>query len=376
LAALTTALALGLALGAQSAAAAWTVWSVGAPAGAKLTKLEAISCWTGESCTAVGDYVNKTGVQEPLAATLSSSELPPDPKGKEPLLVSVSCVSGTTFCMAVGEYTEGSGYTQVYAEKRSAGNWKLESVPVPPEGFASSFGTVQCTTSKECIAVGTYHDPKTGEHYLADKWSSGTWTAEAPTEPAGIGYGAITALSCPSSVTECIGGTVYRKNAGRVEMEGEELNGTTWKNWAMSNPLADTALYTISDYCSSLSACVSVGWVNSAETQAQLWNGTVWSPLTPLNVGGATSDQLTGVSCLNGVKECVAVGKDVVSGASQALGEQLKGTTTWSLLTLPTITGAKESTLSRVSCAPSECYAAGWSVNSSNETSMLIEASF
>jgi hypothetical protein len=379
---LTAVLALaGLAFGAQSAAAEWRVWSTTPPSGAKVSRLEGISCWTGEACMAVGDYVNKSGVQEPLADDLATTELPPNPTaGKEPLLVNVSCTKGTIFCMAVGEYTESDGYTHVYAEKFSKKTWTLETMPLPPEGFASSIGTVACPTSSECIAVGTYHDPKTGEHYLAEKWSSSSgWKAETPTEPAGVGYGAIIALSCPGSVTKCMSATVYRKNAGRVEMEGEELNGTTWTPVAMSNPAGYSALYTISDFCESLTACVSVGWwVNSisgdAESQAQTWNGTQWKAMKTPNAPSSSSDELTGVSCLEGIKECFAVGKAVVSGLTEALGEELKGTA-WSLLTLARITGAKESTLSRISCAPSVCYAAGWYVNSSNETSLLIEAS-
>lgn len=328
----------------------------------------------------VGDYVNSSSVQEPLAENDEAVEFPPNPKGgKEPLLVGISCAKGTIFCMAVGEYTESSDYTQVYAEKFSGKTWTLETVPLPSEGFASSFGSIACPTSTECTAVGTYHNPITGEHYLGEKWTStGGWKAETPTERTGIGYGAIIALSCPTSASECMSGTVYRKSAGRVEMEGEELNGTTWTPEAMTNPVGYTDIFTISDFCEkSLTACVSVGWYenssNVVETQAQWWNGTSWKAMTTQNPTGA-NHELSGVSCLEGVKECFAVGKSTSAGVSEVLGEELKGAT-WSLMTLAKPTGAKESTLDRISCAPSVCYAVGWYVNKSGETSMLLEAS-
>lgn len=173
-------------------------------------------------------------------------------------------------------------------------------------------------------------------------------------------------------------GTVYRKSAGRVEMEGEELNGTTWTPEAMTNPVGYTDIFTISDFCEkSLTACVSVGWYenssNVVETQAQWWNGTSWKAMTTQNPTGA-NHELSGVSCLEGVKECFAVGRSTSAGVSEVLGEELKGTT-WSLMTLAKPTGAKESTLDRISCAPSVCYAVGWYVNKSGETSMLLEAS-
>ncbi|HEV7941660.1 MAG TPA: hypothetical protein VGP17_02520 [Solirubrobacteraceae bacterium] len=358
-------------------AAAWSVLSDTQPTGAEESKLEAISCWTGEACMSVGDYVNSSKVQEPLAVGDEGVEYPPNPSGgKNPLLVGVSCTKGyPLFCMAVGEYTESSGYTHVYAEKYSGKTWTLETMPLPSEGFDSQLGAVSCPTSTECTAVGTYHNPITGEHYLGEQWKSAKWEAEIPTELAGIGYGAMIALSCPGS-GECMASTVYRKSAGRVEQEGEELSGKTWTPETMANNLSGyTTIFTISDYCASLSECVAVGeYTNKSlavEAQAQSWNGT-WTATSPLNVASSSLDELWGVSCLEGIKECFAVGKFVKSGVTEALGEEFKSGK-WALMTVANPSGAKETVLARDSCAPSVCYAAGWYMNSKNETVMLVE---
>jgi hypothetical protein len=381
-----TALAVAIVLsglGCASASAAWTVKSNAPPTGAKESKLEGISCANGEICWAVGDYHTTAGVQEPLADSVYGGlELPPTP-GKEPQLIAVSCPlgNGEELCMAVGRFINSGGSLEAFAEKhtRTTG-WKLQSLTFPSGNTASEIGAVSCPTTTECMAVGDYHNA-TGEHYLSEKWASGSWTPEAPTEPTGAGYPALTAISCPAA-KECIAVGAYRTtpyNPSNQVTETEKWSAGSWspQGTAMFNP--GSVPFIVSDSCITIKKCIGVGYyqgVSVPETMAQEWETAAasgWTQQTSLALSGA--NELYGVSCWTAITGCVAVGRHVASGVTSALGEELSGTT-WTQITLPSITGATASTLDRVSCLEGPlCYAAGYYL-SGGKNVMLIERNF
>ena len=98
-------------------------------------------------------------------------------------------------------------------------------------------------------------------------------------------------------------------------------------------------------------------------TLAERWNGTTWSVMVSPNVPGASTNELTGVSCVSSAS-CFAVGSAVVASVSQTLVEAWNGTN-WQIVTSPNPSGSTGSSLSSVSCtSTASCFAVGSSSNS------------
>jgi len=92
----------------------WSIEQPPQPSGATSSALTGVSCTSPTACTAVGNFVNSAGVQQTLAEqwnvdNWSAPSLPPVPAGAtSTTLSSVSCTSATT-CTAVGDYVDSSG---------------------------------------------------------------------------------------------------------------------------------------------------------------------------------------------------------------------------------------------------------------------------
>jgi hypothetical protein len=92
----------------------WSIEQPPQPSGATSSALTGVSCTSPTACTAVGNFVNSAGAQRMLAEqwngnNWSAPSLPPVPSGAtSSTLSSVSCTSATT-CTAVGDYVDSSG---------------------------------------------------------------------------------------------------------------------------------------------------------------------------------------------------------------------------------------------------------------------------
>jgi hypothetical protein len=367
-------------IGCASASGAWTAMSISPPTGAKESNLYGISCANGEVCWAVGDYHNASNEQEALALSVYNGvQLPPNP-GEKAQLIGVSCPQETTeeFCMAVGRFYNSHGTLEAFAEKhtRTTG-WQLQTLTFPAGSTASELGSVSCPTIKECMAVGDYHDSKTGMHYLAEHWSGSTWAPEAPTEPAGAEWGWLATVSCPEA-KHCIAIGNYREspyNPNNQVTETAKYEGS----WTVpSIPMSQTGTLPdiASDTCVTMAKCVSAGWssvasVNEIQIQNRIGTGSGWTQsATPSGAG-----ELQGVSCWESVTSCISVGQHIVAGSLSALGERLE-TGVWEEFVLPAISGASANWLDRVSCLKAEiCYAAG-SYIIGGKNHLLVERSF
>jgi hypothetical protein len=380
-----------LGVACSSASAAWTVRSTSIPAGTTESRLYAVSCTTEKSCWSVGEYRNSSGVLEPIAwnPISASYALPPTP-GKSPQLLDVSCPPATShnFCMAVGRFTNTGGSLQAFAEKYTdLTGWQLQTLTFPAGNTAAELGSISCASENECMAVGDYHNAS-GEHYLAERWTSaagGTWTPETPAEPTGGGYLVLTAISCPA-LGECIGVGEYRVspyNPANQTMETEIYSSSTWtRQGGISSapfaPSSGTVPFIATDSCVSMTACAAVGYYNTTAgpLERMIWKKIAaspgWERVSQFALAGETS--LHGVSCW-AATSCVAVGQNKVSGVGAAFAEA-ESSGSWSGITLPTVTGSSETYLNRDACLSSTfCFAVGWSV-SSGVTSMLVERNF
>jgi hypothetical protein len=383
-----------LVLGCGSASAAWTIRSTTVPTGTTSSSLYGVSCASEKACWAVGEYRNSSGVLEPLAEEpiAGTYGLPPTP-GSTPVLWDVSCPlsSSSGFCMAVGKFINGSGSIQAFAEKYTTlGGWQLQTLTFPAGNTASELGSISCATESECVAVGDYHNA-TGEHYLAERWTSGGgWAPETPAEPAGAGFPGLTAISCPVT-GGCVAVGAYRVSPyhpANQTMETELFSSSASPHWSYQGgtmaepfgPSLGTVPFISTDSCTAMTECSGVGYYQNAsnERRMQAWKkiaaGPGWEEQTLPTLTGES--ELHGVSCSTITAYCVAVGRQAALGGGKAIAFEPSGAT-WAQITLPTVTGSTDSLLNRDSCIlkATFCYAVGYKVVS-GATSLLVERNF
>ncbi|MFZ2112782.1 MAG: hypothetical protein WAU77_03510 [Solirubrobacteraceae bacterium] len=360
---------------------AWSIVESPNPTGAKSSSLLGVSCrgTTEETCEAVGHYVNSSSVEvtlgEALSAKVWSVQETPNPSGaKNSGLAGVSC-SGTEACTAAGSYVNGS--ESAFAERWSTTKkWALQETAIPQEP-SGSLAVVSCTTISACTAVGHRLNSGGTEVTLAERWNGKEWTLQETPNPTGAKGSGLIGVSCKSS-TSCIGVGRYINSSGVETALGESWNGTTW---TLKEPIVPTGAKSsklVSVSCITTTSCIAVGaYVNSSGTQVTLgesWNGTAWTLKEPLNPTGATSGSLSGVSCASSTS-CIATGRYVnSSGVEVTLAESWSGTA-WTLKEPLNPTGAKSSILIGVSCTSStSCVGVGDYVNSGGVEVTLAES--
>ncbi len=356
--------------------------SLGMPNG----RLNAVSCSTPSSCTAVGDYVSSSGTRRALAERLTGSswqlQSAAEPSGAtSSTLLGVSCTS-TVGCVAVGDYVNSAGAQLTLAERWDGSSWKVQSTPGNPPGLVTgvALNGVSCSSSTACTAVGTYdsndnvtlverwngsdwatqshtdppvHDilngvscPTTsacsavglfynGGFYatLADGWNASRWQLENSANPAGSHDAELDGVSCTSAAACTAVGRYSASNP--FATLAERWNGTTWTIQSTPNP-ADTPVGLAAVSCSSQSVCSAVGYSGapgsaSAQPLAERWSASAWqSEATPHPLPSA----LTGVSCAS-ASACTAVGSQLGSGGTEQTLAQGWNGATWQIETTP-----------------------------------------
>jgi hypothetical protein len=260
-------------------------------------------------------------------------------------MVGVSCPSATD-CEAVLNYQQSFPA----AAQWNGSNWTIEAVP---NQDGSSLPTaVSCSSATNCMVVGFSDDP--GVLPYTALWNGSTWTVEraAGTELYGV--------SCPSAKSCTAVGYSFANSTGDVPV-ADRWNGAVWKSETVP-PVAGNnngSLRSVS--CVSATDCVAVGSSPGQPTGPELlafrWDGTSWTQQTLPLPAGATSPELTGVSCTS-ASNCTAVGYDTVDGGNIVFAEHSNGST-WTVQNLSLPTGSASSSLASVSCASATCTAAG-----------------
>jgi hypothetical protein len=333
--------------------------------------LQSVSCGTATSCTAVGQYTDGTdsdnaggdgiiesgtysgGMWSWTSSSLSLSQMtnPPLYTGDgtfygAAVLSSVSC-SGES-CVATGYYNslvdgDPSQYSQPIILTNSSGSWVQNSMSMsllsPALGPVSndatpSLSAVSCSSSTECVAVGSYEDGSFGQDGMivtgdlfGGEWS---WVATNPTPPTPPSYYNFNAVSCPSSVSCVIAGQGGTNDGDLVETGTLSQNGWTW----VINTIPTTQEFYDAESisCDSTVYCViATGFKALFETGVQsggVWTWTTASAptggLTPaLSTSAGVPVSLSGVSCIS--TTCVGVG--YYYGADGALYGLIETTT-------------------------------------------------
>jgi PASTA domain len=189
------------------------------PANAAATQqfvgLSSVSCSSAGNCGAVGSYntsvsndavlLRETGGSwsAGVKATLPANGAPQDQID----LNAISCPSATS-CTAVGDYVDRGGNIRGLMLSRSAGGWsKAVEAALPADADTTSpnqlggLKSVSCASAGNCSAVGTYRDKKHTPQDLVLTETAGSWAAGVEaTVGQKASYGAgLTSVSCPTA---------------------------------------------------------------------------------------------------------------------------------------------------------------------------------
>jgi hypothetical protein len=339
------------------ALAASTTWTIQKSPNATLAggRLEAVSCSSSAACTAVGQYLNSSGITVTLAERWDGAawqkQATANPAGDttpsiSPELLGVSCPT-SGFCAAVGEYQEQFASASL-AETWNGSQWTLRPFPVPADSDSPELSQVSCTSAKFCEAVGSYTDESDFDTVpLAAAWNGTTWSLQStPSQVNSSGFTAgFTAVSCTSkSSCEAWGSGNSNNPAPDV---AEQWNGASWQ--LQTVPSGAVAVNSMS--CTSAAFCEAVG-----TSAAYNWNGSQWTAQTlPSSMSSAA---ITGVSCVS-AKRCEMVGEGNVNGDDVGLAAAWNGSA-WSSQSTPNPAKATWVNLNAVSCtSATSCEAAG-----------------
>ncbi len=336
-----------------------------------------VSCVTASFCAAVGSYVQTTSIEtggsvsktliESWNGTAWSRVTSPDQYQHNNALNAVSCPSASS-CTAVGTFVTSNGeHTQTLVESWNGSAWS--KVTSPNNGSireSNALVGVSCVSASFCAAVGSDFPGSSNPQTLIESWNGSAWSI-VPSPATGFS-GSLSAVSCVSA-SFCTAAGFYTPSEGSpVQTLVETWNGSSWS--VVSSPNSGTGDELAGVSCVSASFCTAVGQA-AGSTLVESWNGSAWSIVSSPD-NGTTSNSLDSVSC-SSASSCAAVGSyQAASGVSLTLAESWDGTA-WSIVTSPNPTAGNNGLLG-VSClSASSCTAAGDSYTASGNQQTLIE---
>ncbi len=362
----------------------WRITSTPNPTGEKKSQLKKISCASPGTCTGVGDYTNSAGTLVTLAEAWNGEEwkeqATPNPTGaKESELDAVSCTAANT-CTAVGSFLNSSGVFVPLAERWNGEAWSIQEPPSPTGAKGSGLNGASCTSSSTCTAVGAYENSEGVYTMFAEAWNGTSWSIKETPSPTGSKESQLLDVSCPSS-SACVATGEFMNSAGKWRPLAESWNGTAWSAQEPPIPTGATLPWPEGVSCTSSSSCEIVGSYDSSKegllALAEGWNGTTWSvQATPKPTGSGLSKLSGGVSCTSSTS-CTAVGHYTQIEPTEeglTLAEHWNGTA-WSIQSTLNPTGGSENTLLGVSCtSATECATVGYYDTGKTEESRVTLA--
>lgn len=200
--------------------------------------LQAVSCGSKASCTAVGFDHLAGGRSQVLAEHWNGKawkrQTPRRPAGDSQLL-GVSCPSAHA-CVAVGNVTPKRGSTRPLVESWNGRRWRIQSTRQPHGPRSGILDAVSCTSPRACTATGTDFD--SGGLTLAERWNGRSWRVQRTPNPANSSssFGAVEldGVSCSSS-RSCTASGDYSPGAG-ADYFAESWNGKRWRLRGVPHP--------------------------------------------------------------------------------------------------------------------------------------------
>ena len=262
------------------------------------------------------------------------------------ILVGVSC-SSTDQCMAVGSSSEGHDVFSPLVQQWDGRSWSPLSAPSGPDFFEDQLNGVSCTATSFCAAVGR----------VLDQWDGVSWSAASTGQPSLSED--LLGVSC-TSATFCMAvGDTSPGSPSATTTLTERWDGATWT--VVPSPdegSGDNSLSGVS--CASPVLCLAVGTAVAGTDQSlvEQWNGSAWSIDPSADNGLTQPNSLAAVSCPT-TTFCAAVGSASNGEANQGLVEHWNGST-WTIVPSPDTSPSEAYSLGGVSCtSPSACEATG-----------------
>jgi len=200
--------------------ATWTVQNT--PAQDHIAMLEGVSCTSPTACTAVGQADGTLAEHWDGTSWSVEATTNPTPNGGDNLQA-VSC-SSPRACTAVGYGTldSGNGNAGAIAEEWDGKAWTGQALYV--EGAAGTDVTgVSCTSSTWCTAVGNYGDYSGFSGTLADVWDGKRWAVQNTPNPGFAQGSSLRDVSCPSK-SNCVAVGSYTDNSS-TDLDLSETEG-------------------------------------------------------------------------------------------------------------------------------------------------------
>lgn len=232
--------------------------------------LTGVSCTSSRNCEAVGFYLNdcsphtggSSGLVERWDGHDWSVVASPRLSCHLPQLQAVSCSSWFS-CTAVGSYYHGSGdWTLV--ESWDGRRWSVVPSPNPAPGNNNELQGVSCSGPEHCMAVGTYQRVYAGPALtLAEVWNGTRWsilpTPRAHPEDSNV----LAGVSC-TGAADCVAAGDRADGFGNADTLVEAWDGSAWS--VTSSPSPRPAQQLLGVACagrsgiSSRSSCAAVGY--------------------------------------------------------------------------------------------------------------------
>lgn len=354
-----------------------------------------VSCASPSFCVAVGSYLDTSGHDEGLILTqvngLWTAAQAPAPltastTDRNVQLQGVSCTS-SSFCVAVGESRNASGYFDGLILTWSGTAWTPSQAPVPPDAAnnpVAALTGVSCSSSSYCLAVGQYRtSPKDQSELLS--WSGGAWTPSRAPLPANVASnqaeaGYLVGVSCVSASSCTAVGSYGDGTIGGPWVLTE--TGDSWTSVGAPQPSDSTGNGQFWDAsCPATSSCVAVGEYESTSSGfaglLSTGSGSSWTAMSaPMPANGVSSQGAAtyGVSCASSSR-CLAVGVYSDDTSSEPLLLTKSGSS-WTPAEAPVPANAGSipyASLWGVSCpSQSFCVAGGVYVDTSGKDQLML----
>ena len=229
--------------------------------------LSGVSCAAPGNCYAVGSSVTASGgvtVIEHWDGTTWTVIAGPTRKGAtEAELEAVSCPT-TTSCTAVGftETNSGSSLPKTLVERWNGTTWAIVSSPNPSGRSFPSLSGVSCASPTDCVAIGYKFNLTSIENVaitpLAEHWNGTKWAIVAITNPGAANQTELTGVSCPNTANCYTAGVTSTSNSVTKTLI-EHWNGTKWARVSTPNPAGAEGSYFDGVNCPTSTRCYAVG---------------------------------------------------------------------------------------------------------------------
>jgi hypothetical protein len=225
---------------------------------------------------------------------------------------------------------------------------------------------VSCTVPDECTAVGWDAANVSVQTSLAEGWNGSIWTVQPSVNPEGSTSTIFDGVSCLPDGT-CVAVGEYLDAAGDDLPLTELWSGGEWSLESTPIPDGATSANLSGVSCVSDAGCTAVGASGTGPVGtygtnlgfADVWNGAEWTLQSTPAPKGSIANDLNAVSCTSG--GCVAVGSSMTStDTMKTLAETTTGTT-WSIKTTLDTKADTYNALYGLSCTSfTSCLAVGY----------------